>query len=89
MSPFRPVSIGFTDALSNGNPLPFQKVELVQLTAPAAIGMTKRKTRVVFLGNSLSFLFVGAAIWAARRHGNPLTNIDFNKSFTLLDALDV
>ncbi|CAF4479430.1 unnamed protein product, partial [Rotaria magnacalcarata] len=29
---------GFTDALSNGNPLPFHKVELAQLTSSAAIG---------------------------------------------------
>jgi len=33
------VSLGFIDALSNGNPLPFNKVELVQLTSSAAIGM--------------------------------------------------
>jgi hypothetical protein len=30
---------GFIDALSNGNPLPFNKIELVQLTSSAAIGM--------------------------------------------------
>ncbi|CAF4973150.1 unnamed protein product, partial [Rotaria socialis] len=29
---------GFTDALSNGNALPFHKVELAQLTSSAAIG---------------------------------------------------
>lgn len=84
------ISIGFTDALSNGSPLPFQKVELVQLTAPAAIGMIAQMIRLVSLYNSLfSPACLGAAIWAARRQGNPLTNIDFNKSFSLLDTLDV
>ncbi|CAF0835154.1 unnamed protein product [Adineta steineri] len=29
---------GFMDAISNGNSLPFNKIELVQLTAPGAIG---------------------------------------------------
>lgn len=59
---------GFIDAVGIGNALPFQKIELVQLTAPAALG---------------------AAIWAARRQGNPLTNIEFSKRFTTLDAIDV
>jgi hypothetical protein len=30
---------GFMDALSNGKPLPYNKVELVQLTSSAGIGM--------------------------------------------------
>jgi hypothetical protein len=30
--------LGFLDALANGNSLPFNKIELVELTAPAAIG---------------------------------------------------
>ena len=38
-------SVGFADALSNGNPLPFTKVQLVQLTAPAAIGKRRKNQR--------------------------------------------
>jgi hypothetical protein len=31
----------------------------------------------------------GAAIWGARQQGNPLSNVDFTKCFTILDTIDI